>query len=165
MGATGVLAGIASRTGPRAPMVPAESGRLSLDLGLVGDWRGVVRAGKTRRQISLIEAADWQAAVAELAARPDADPAALAALAGAWQLRRANLLVEGLDLPQRPGAVIRIGRTARVQITVECDPCTRMDEIAPGLQAALRPDWRGGALARVVDEGDIRVGDPIIIEE
>ncbi len=40
-----------------------------------------------------------------------------------------------------------------------------MDAIVPGLKAVLTPDWRGGALARVLEGGDIRVGDPISIED
>ena len=40
-----------------------------------------------------------------------------------------------------------------------------MEEIAAGLKAALTPDWRGGALARVLRGGDIAVGDEIRIEE
>ena len=82
-----------------------------------------------------------------------------------WSVRRANLLVEGLDLPQRPGALVRIGESVVLEIMIECDPCSRMEEIEPGLKAALTPDWRGGALARVIEGGDIRLGDSIRVEE
>jgi MOSC domain-containing protein YiiM len=149
---TGTLRGIARRAFPGAAMEVIERAQISLALGVVGDARGIVKAGKTRRQVSLMELGDWRAALAEVGA--DAP----------WQLRRANLLVDGLDLPQRPGAVLRIGATARVEVTTECDPCIRMEQVAPGLMQALAPDWRGGVLARVVAEGEIRVGDPIRIE-
>jgi len=39
-----------------------------------------------------------------------------------------------------------------------------MEEILPGLKAALTPGWRGGALARVIEGGHIAVGDTIRIE-
>ena len=39
-----------------------------------------------------------------------------------------------------------------------------MDEIRPGLTAALTPDWRGGVLGRVVQDGEIAVGDEVRIE-
>jgi MOSC domain-containing protein YiiM len=40
-----------------------------------------------------------------------------------------------------------------------CDPCSRMDEIRPGLQEEL--EGRRGMLARVVQTGDVAVGDEI----
>ncbi len=129
-----------------------ESAYLSLDLGVTGDARGIVRNGKSKRQVSLMELGDWRAATAEIGVDVE------------WQRRRANLLVDGLDLPQRAGAVIRIGDAARIETTMECDPCIRMEQVASGLMNALLPDWRGGALGRVLSEGEIRVGDPIIIE-
>ena len=128
--------------------------RVTREGGLAGDFRGAIKpGGKDRRQVSLIEAGDWLAAIEELGTVVE------------WQERRANLLVDGIDLPQRPGAVLRIGTDVRLQITCECDPCSRMDAIVPGLKAVLMPDWRGGALACVLDGGDIRIGDPIIIED
>jgi MOSC domain-containing protein YiiM len=150
---TGTLAGIARKAYPGAPMEVVDSAWLSLALGVTGDCRGIVKPGKTKRQVSLVELGDWQAATSELGVDIP------------WQMRRANLCVDGLDLPQRGGAVLRIGETARLEITVECDPCIRMEEIASGLMNALLPDWRGGALARVLSEGEIRVGDPIMIED
>jgi MOSC domain-containing protein YiiM len=126
--------------------------------GVHGDFRGAARPGKPpRRQISLIAVDSWAAAMAELGRDgEDAVP---------WYERRANLLVEGLRLPREPGAVIAIGATLRIETTRECDPCSRMEEIAPGLKAVLTPDWRGGVLGRVLTDGEIAIGDEVRIEE
>jgi MOSC domain-containing protein YiiM len=148
----GRLGGIARKAFPGAPMEVIDSAWLSLELGVTGDCRGIVKPNKSKRQVSLMELSDWRAATGELGVEIP------------WQMRRANLLVEGLDLPQFAGAVLRIGATARLEVTVECDPCIRMEEVASGLMNALLPDWRGGVLARVLSEGEIQVGDPIIIE-
>ena len=151
---TGTLLGIVRHAFSRGPIETLERVRVSVESGLQGDWRGAVPPGKPpRRQVSLIAAEDWAAAMAELGASLD------------WSVRRANLLVGGLDLPQRSGAVIRIGRDVRLETTAECDPCSRMEEIMPGLKAVLTPDWRGGLLSRVLAGGEIRVGDEIVIEE
>jgi len=82
-----------------------------------------------------------------------------------WQERRANLLVDQVDLPQSPGAQLRIGNDVLIRVTGECDPCSRMETIAPGLKAALTPDWRGGVTAKVINGGEIAVGDEIRIEQ
>ena len=39
-----------------------------------------------------------------------------------------------------------------------------MEESHPGLQEALRPDWRGGAYGEVLDDGVIQVGDVVAFE-
>jgi len=128
--------------------------RVTRELGLQGDYRGAVRPGKKNwRQVSLIEAESWAAAMADLKADVP------------WQERRANLLVEGLKLPRSTGVVLAIGPTLRIETTGECDPCSRMEQVAPGLKAALMPFWRGGVLGRVITDGEIAVGDEIRIEE
>ena len=150
---TGMLAGIARHAFPRAPMEVLDHVQVSVDSGLAGDFRGAVKPGReAKRQVSLIERSDWDAAMAELGVDHH------------WSVRRANLLVEGLDLPQQAGAVVRIGGEVVLEIMIECDPCSRMEEIEPGLKAALTPDWRGGALARVISAGEIRIGDEIRVE-
>jgi MOSC domain-containing protein YiiM len=39
-----------------------------------------------------------------------------------------------------------------------------MDEAAPGLQAALQPDWRGGVFAQVLEGGIVCIGDSVTWE-
>lgn len=123
-------------------------------LGLQGDYRGAPRPGRSHwRQVSLMEAESWVDALAELGANVP------------WQERRANLLIQGLKLPRRTGAVIAIGPNLRIETTGECNPCSRMEELAPGLKGALTPFWRGGVLGRVIADGEIAVGDEVRIEE
>lgn len=151
---TGVLKGIARHDHPRGPMETVPRVQVTRELGLQGDFRGALRPGKKNwRQVSLIEEESWAEAMALLGANVP------------WQERRANLLVSGLKLPRRTGAVIAIGPSLRIETTGECDPCSRMEEVAPGLKAALMPFWRGGVLAKVLDDGEIAVGDEIRIEE
>ncbi|MFC3173365.1 MOSC domain-containing protein [Novosphingobium bradum] len=149
----GRLLGIARHDRPRGPMETVERVRVTRELGLAGDYRGAILPGKSgRRQISLIEAESWAAAMADLGADVP------------WQERRANLLVAGLRLPRQAGPIIAIGPSLRIEITCECDPCSRMEEMTSGLKAALLPDWRGGALGRVLADGEIAVGDEVRIE-
>lgn len=155
--AAGRLAGIARHDRPRGPIETVGRVAVTRAEGIHGDFRGAVRPGKSgKRQVTLIEAESWAAAMADLGlADGDAPP---------WHARRVNLLVEDLRLPREKGAVIAIGASVRIEVTGECDPCSRMEEVAPGLKAALMPDWRGGVLGRVLDEGEIALGDEIRIE-
>ncbi len=150
----GLLAGIARHARPKAPMETLDHVEITVEGGLHGDFRGVVKpGGRGRRQVTLIERSDWDAAMAEVGHNLP------------WFERRANLLVEGLDLPQIPGVRLQIGETVVLTITRETDPCERMEALAPGLKAALLPDWRGGACTRVQTGGTIRVGDKITVLE
>jgi len=36
-----------------------------------------------------------------------------------------------------------------------------MDEAVEGLRKAMQTEWGGGAFAQVLDDGMIRVGDPV----
>uniref|UniRef100_UPI003A89DBE6 MOSC domain-containing protein n=1 Tax=Sphingomonas sp. GlSt437 TaxID=3389970 RepID=UPI003A89DBE6 len=150
---TGILAGIARHAYPKAPMEVLDGATITPELGLEGDCKGRFKpGGRNRRQVTLIERGAWQAALAEIGADIP------------WQERRANLLVDGLALPQEAGALLRIG-SVRLMVMVECNPCYRMDALHPGLQAALTPDWRGGVCCRVLSGGVINVGDRIEIEQ
>jgi MOSC domain-containing protein YiiM len=72
---------------------------------------------------------------------------------------RENFTIEGADVHDWPvGQRLRVGE-ALFEITMVCDPCSRMDEIRPGLQDEL--DGRRGMLARVVESGEVAAGDEV----
>ena len=64
---TGRLAGIARHAVPKGPMEVIDTAIVTLDGGFEGDVRGRVKpGGRGRRQVTLIERADWEAALAEI---------------------------------------------------------------------------------------------------
>jgi MOSC domain-containing protein YiiM len=72
---------------------------------------------------------------------------------------RENLTVEGDDVQRWPvGQQVRVGE-ALFEITMVCDPCHRMDELREGLRAELED--KRGMLARVVEPGEVAVGDSV----
>ena len=72
---------------------------------------------------------------------------------------RENLTVSGADVQEWPvGQRVRAGG-ALFEITMVCDPCQRMDDLRQGLRAEL--DGKRGILARVVESGEVAVGDEI----
>ena len=144
---TGLLIGIARRSGKRAPMEELRSGMITVEAGLEGDSRG---ATFKKRQITVLSREDWAAALLALAGAP----------ALPWTLRRANLLVEGVRLPRAKGGVLRVGQV-ELEITNQTNPCYRMDEAHKGLLSALHPEWRGGVTCRVLVGGAIALGDSV----
>lgn len=143
----GVLIGIARRGGKRAPMETLDRAEISAETGVALDWRG--KPG--RRQVTVLSADAWRDACSELGkALP-------------WTTRRANLLVEGIDLPETTGAVLHVGAVLLL-VTGEVDPCSRMDEQCPGLTAALQPAWRGGVSCTVLDGGSVALGDGVTLQ-
>ena len=81
-----------------------------------------------------------------------------------WITRRANLLLEGIDLQQTIDKPIQIGEV-RVWIHGETKPCKLMDEQHAGLREALKPDGRGGVFGQVLNDGTITIGDSVVIDQ
>ena len=79
-----------------------------------------------------------------------------------WTFRRANLLVDGVALPQDAGAKLTIGNL-QLKVTLETAPCELMDAQHDGLTAALTPDWRGGVCCRVLNDAEVRLGDSVTV--
>ncbi len=139
----GKLEAIWLKRARRGVMDRQERATLKANRGLVGNTD---QGGK--RQVSLIDKATWERLMQATGAT--LEPSA----------RRANLLVSGIDLAQSRGKILQIG-PVRISIYGETKPCERMDEAHFGLQAAMRPNWGGGAFGQVLDDGEIAVGDGV----
>lgn len=144
----GRLVGIARREKKRAEMELLDDAEISDRTGVANDFRG--KPGK--RQVTVISAEAWQPACGELGQEIP------------WTTRRANLLVEDIELPQRTGDVIEIGGV-RLLVTMEVDPCSRMDEQFQGLRSVLTPEWRGGLACTVLKGGPVGLGDKVRLLE
>lgn len=139
----GRLEAIWIKRAKRGPMDPVESVSLVEGRGILDN----ADQGRTR-QVTIIEHEMWAEIVDELGR--DVDPSA----------RRANLMVSGIPLSGSRGRTLRVG-ACRIRIRGETRPCDQMDDVAPGLRQAMLPDWRGGAYGEVLDNGQIRLGDPV----
>ena len=147
----GTLAGIARHAEAQGPIETLDAVAVTVAEGVRGDHRGRVASAKPkrRRQVSLIERDGWAEAAAEAGTSLE------------WWNSRRNLLVDGLRIPREPGTRVQIGGTLVIEITDECDPCERMEALHAGLLDALSPDWRAGFLGRVIEDGEIAVGDEV----
>jgi MOSC domain-containing protein YiiM len=128
----------------RGPMDDVESAEL-VSRGIVGN---ADQGG--RRAVTILSAERWRRAEADLGV--ELDPA----------LRRANLLVSGVDLVASRKQVLTIAGV-RLRIGGETRPCRLMDMQHAGLQAALDLEWGGGAFAKVLDPGWITIGDEVTL--
>ncbi len=124
----------------RSPMEKCEAVRAIKDLGLEGDRHA--QAG-VQRQVLLM------------------DEETLTAFGLSAGVVKENITTRGIPLyALEPGTRLRIGE-ALIELTKSCTPCSRMDEIRPGLRDALQ--GQRGMLARVIEGGTLRVGDAIDI--
>ena len=129
----------------RGPMDPADRARVVAGKGIVGNAN---QGGK--RQVTIVSNKHWTDVTAPLGNTPDP------------RLRRANLLVSDVDFTNARGKILKIGNV-RVRIYGETRPCEQMEAAVPGLQDAMSVPWGGGAHGEVLDDGEIAVGDPVVI--
>lgn len=127
----------------RGPMDPVARAEAVAGKGLLGNAN---QGG--RRQVTILDVDAWRRAIDGLGV--EIDPS----------VRRANVLVRGLNLSHSRGRILRLGG-CRLRIFNETRPCERMDESFPGLKAALQPEWGGGVFGEVLESGTLRVGDGV----
>ena len=145
---TGLLAGIARRAKSRAPMEEVSSGVVTVQAGLEGDCKG---QKFLLRQITILQRDLWEEALFSLGNPPLS-----------WTVRRANFLVDGIQLPRGIGSEIAVG-PVRLAVTAQTLPCAQMDQAFLGLRRALAPDWRGGVTCKVLAGDGIRTGDSVSV--
>src|SRR5215467_16268152 len=120
----GTVKGIAVRDASRAPMKEQQQVEVTLQQGIIQDYRGT-----GVRQVTFLDVGQWQEVLAELGVDLP------------WYTRRANVLIAGIDLPAAVGRRLQVG-TCRFAIGGETTPCERMDELHPGLRQILKPHMR-----------------------
>ena len=139
----GKIEWIGVRPERRAPMRVVETVEFDTKLGLVGD-RYEGRSGS--RHVTLIGKADL-VAIADFLGLSDVPP----------DLLRRNILVSGVNLLALKDKRFRLG-SALLEMTGECHPCSRMEEIfGEGGYNAVRS--HGGITALVLEGGMVRLGD------
>ena len=73
---------------------------------------------------------------------------------------RENITTEGIALQELDtGDRLALGSEAVLEITGDCEPCERMDEIRQGLRGEL--ERKRGMLATVVESGTVHAGDTV----
>lgn len=130
-----------ARPASGGPMAPQESLELVAGQGIRGD-----HAFGGKRHVTVIFEDDWLAATDALG--HDVDPAG----------RRANVMLSGGGGAAWLGKTVRLG-PATLQVHAETRPCEIMEQAAPGLMDALKPDMRAGFWATITTGGTLRPGD------
>jgi MOSC domain-containing protein YiiM len=142
----GRLEWIGLRPARRAAVEIRNSATLIAAHGLEGDRYRTERNGP--RQVTLVAAEDLAAIAAFLG---------LSVVAPA--LLRRNLVIRGINLLALKDRRFRVGATL-LEGSGECAPCSLMEEaLGPGGYNAMR--GHGGITARVIEGGDIIVGDMV----
>jgi MOSC domain-containing protein YiiM len=136
---------IATREKTRAVMKTCTAAEISFEQGVGNDSRG---RKQNHRQVTILTLEGWNEACEELGTELD------------WTTRRANILVEGIDLKETTGKFLKIGNF-KLEVTGELVPCNRMDEQHDGLTKALSVNWRGGVTCTLISEGKIAENDAI----
>ena len=142
----GRLEWIGLRPARRSAVLTPGSATLIAGHGVAGDHYDTQRNGP--RQVTLVAAEDLAAIAGFLGLREIAPE----------RLRR-NLVIRGINLLALKDRRFRVG-TALLEGSGECAPCSRMEEaLGPGGYNAVR--GHGGITARVIEGGDIAVGDVV----
>ena len=127
--------------GHRAPMICVNSARAIENFGLEGDQHAKT---DSKRQVLLMESETLEKLDLQIGAVKE------------------NITTRGISLMSLPvGARLHIGK-AVFEITQACQPCSRMDELRPGLRQTL--GGQRGMLACVIQSGALSVGDAILIQ-
>jgi MOSC domain-containing protein YiiM len=143
----GRLEWIGLRPQRRLPLVAVDVAHVDTGQGLRGDHYAAASGGK--RQVTLIQA-EHLPVIAALSGRPALSP----------EILRRNLLVSGINLLALKDRRFSVGEVL-LEGSGLCQPCSRMEEVlGSGGYNAMR--GHGGITARVLEGGELRVGDAVV---
>jgi len=145
----GEVIGIGAQEFEDSLLVVYASAKVSFENGIGDDYRGLKKNGS---EVSIMTVESWKAVCEELGARLH------------WTVRNSNILIEGVDLENSKGDILKIGNFY-IEITGENIPTDKMEEQFIGLKKALIPNWRGGVIGKVLAEGIVNEGDSVVLGE
>lgn len=140
----GTIVAIAYRPNVGDPMIEIDRAAVSVGKGL-----DLEPSHKGKRGVTLLSRQSWNDVCRELKADIP------------WHTRRANVLIDGLDLERLVGHSLQIG-DVRLQVHGETQPCSLMDKLHFGLREILIPKYRGGVHAEVITAGELKTGNKIV---
>ena len=138
------------------PMALVDSARVVVGGGLEGDrfFQGegsIARKRGVDREVTLIELEAIEAVTREGKVGISAEES------------RRNIVTRGVALNHLVDREFRVG-SARLRGVRLCEPCKHLESITrPGVLMALL--HRGGLRAQVLEGGEVRVGDPVTIDD
>ena len=138
----GVIVGLAVKRAHGAPMEEVSEVRVTEE-GIEGNVHQ-----RAPRRVTFLAKEQWVQMQAELGGDLP------------WTTRRANVLVEGLEMGSLLGKTLQVGEL-EIHVYGETHPCEQMEAAQAGLRAAMTPECRGGVHGSVVHGGELRVGDTI----
>ncbi|NOQ75103.1 MAG: molybdenum cofactor biosysynthesis protein [Crocinitomix sp.] len=145
----GKVIGIATCNEKGAAMVVNASANVTMAKGIGDDYRGAL-ADARDRQVSIMSKESWDLACQELGSKLH------------WTMRKANLMISGIDLENSTGSILKIGDFF-LEITGPLRVGSGMEQQYAGLKKALTPDWRSGVTAKVVQEGIVHEDDEVLL--
>lgn len=130
-----------------ASIVTPRSAVLMAGRGIEGDRYQTSRDGA--RQVTLI-ALESLEAIASFLGRDRPEP----------EILRRNFVTSGINLLGLKGRRFRLG-AALLEYSGDCAPCSRMEtNLGPGGYNAVR--GHGGITARIIEGGEVHIGDAIV---
>ncbi|SOE23043.1 MOSC domain-containing protein YiiM [Spirosomataceae bacterium TFI 002] len=142
---SGKVEWVSFRTETRGEVTVPNEINLDAENGIEGDH---YKGKNHKRQVTLIQA-EHIAAAASFLGINTIDPVLL----------RRNIVVSGINLLALKDARFQIGE-AILEFTGLCHPCTRMEQnLGEGGYNAMR--GHGGITCRIVEGGEVRVGDEV----
>jgi MOSC domain-containing protein YiiM len=145
----GKVIGIASCNEQGAPMVVLASAKVTIEKGIGDDYRGA-KEDTRDRQVTVMTEENWNLACQELGTKLH------------WTTRKANIIISGLDLENSTGGILKVGNFF-LEITGKLPVGNNMDKQYMGLKDALKPGWRSGVTAKVVQGGIVFEDDEVLL--
>jgi len=143
----GTVTWLGLRPARLAPMLMPAVLTLTPGQGVLGDHYSSATQGA--RQVTVI-AAEHLTAIGSYLGQDSAPP----------ELLRRNVVVRGINLGALKSRRFRLGG-ALLEHSGECHPCSKMERLlGTGGYNAVR--GHGGITARVLEGGEVRLGDPLV---